>query len=87
MGDVFVSVRGRILLNAEALNMTESIGNYVKHRKVPIVIPEKDGFTTYFVPAVSGESVAHGFQKVLAEKAIRSSLPVCKLCEKGIFLK
>jgi len=87
MSDIFVSIRGRILLNAEALNMTESIGNYAKHRRVPIVIPEKEGFTTYFVPAVSGESIAHGFQKVLAEEAMRNSLPVCKLCEKGIFLK
>ena len=32
MVDPFVSVRGRVLINVEALNMTESVGNYVKHR-------------------------------------------------------
>jgi len=87
MKDVFVSVRGRILLNVEALNMTESVGNYVKHRKVPVLIPEGNGFATYFVPAISGESVSHGFQKTLAEEAQKNSIPVCKLCSKGIFLK
>lgn len=82
---MFVSVRGRVLVNVEALNMTESVGNYVKHRRVPVVVPET--YTTYFVPAISGESVAHGFQVVLAEEAKKRGLPVCKLCERGIFLK
>lgn len=83
---MFVSIRGRVLLNVEALNMTESVGNYVKHRRVPVILPD-GGYTTYFVPAISGESVAHGFQVVLAEVAKSKGLPVCKLCEKGIFLK
>lgn len=87
MSNVFISIRGRVLINVEALNMTESVGNYVKHRRVPVVVPEKDGFTTYFVPAISGESIAHGFQKVLAEEAEKESIPVCKLCKNGIFLK
>ncbi|MEM2178970.1 MAG: type I-A CRISPR-associated protein Cas7/Csa2 [Candidatus Methanomethylicaceae archaeon] len=87
MKDIFLSIRGRVLLNVEALNMTESIGNYVKHRRVPILVPEENGFTTYFVPAISGESIAHGFQKVLAEEGIRNSIPVCNLCKNGIFLK
>lgn len=82
---MFVSIRGRVLVNVEALNMTESVGNYVKHRRVPVIIPET--YTTYFVPAVSGESIAHGFQVVLAEEGKKNGLPVCKLCEKGIFLK
>jgi CRISPR-associated protein Csa2 len=82
---VFVSIRGRVLLNVEALNMTESIGNYVKHRRVPVVSPKT--YTTYFVPAISGESIAHGYQVVLAKIAQDMGLPVCKLCKKGIFLK
>lgn len=86
MSDVFLSIRGRVLLNVEALNMTESVGNYVKHRRVPVILPE-GGYTTYFVPAISGESIAHGFQEVLAEVAKKNGLPVCKLCERGIFLK
>ena len=84
--NVFLSIRGRVLLNVEAMNMTESVGNYVKHRRVPVVLPEAK-YTTYFVPAVSGESIAHGFQVVLAEEAKKNGLPVCRLCEKGVFLK
>jgi len=85
MADPFVSVRGRVLINVEALNMTESVGNYVKHRRVPVIMPET--YATYFVPSVSGESIAHGYQQVLAEEAARKGLPVCKLCSKGYFLK
>jgi len=88
MKDLFISIRGRVLLNAEALNMTESVGNYVKHRRVPIMLREDDGsYAVYFVPAISGESIAHGLQVAIAEKAKENNLPVCKLCEKGIFLK
>lgn len=87
MKDVFVSVRGRILVNVEALNMTESVGNYVKHRRVPVMVQEEKGSAVYFVPAISGESVAHGFQKVLAEEASKRGLPVCVFCKQGIFLK
>lgn len=85
MADPFVSVRGRVLINVEALNMTESVGNYVKHRRVPVVMPGT--YATYFVPSISGESIAHGYQQVLAEEAARDNLPVCKLCSKGYFLK
>jgi len=86
MGEVFLSIRGRVLVNVEALNMTESVGNYVKHRRVPVILP-KEEYTTFFVPAISGESIAHGYQTVLAQEAKKKGLPVCKLCEKGIFLK
>ena len=87
MGSPFISVRGRVLLNAEALNMTESVGNYVKHRRVPVVVRKGDEYVTLFVPAVSGESVAHGYQALLAKEAAARSLNVCDLCSKGIFLK
>jgi len=83
---MFVSVRGRVLINVEALNMTESVGNYVKHRRVPVILPT-GGYTAFFVPAISGESIAHGFQSVLANIGVRKGIPVCKLCSKGIFLK
>jgi len=94
MRDVFVSIRGRVLISVEALNMTESVGNYVKHRRVPIMLKEDDGsYSVYFVPAISGESIAHALQTILAEECNESNakrdnaLPVCKLCSKGIFLK
>jgi len=85
MSDPFVSIRGRVLINVEALNMTESVGNYVKHRRVPVIMP--DTYATYFVPAISGESIAHGYQQVLADAAKNKGLPVCKLCANGYFLK
>ena len=85
MADPFVSLRGRVLINVEAMNMTESVGNYVKHRRVPVIMP--DTYATYFVPAISGESIAHGYQRALAEEADKEGLPVCKLCKGGYFLK
>ncbi|MEZ0345234.1 MAG: type I-A CRISPR-associated protein Cas7/Csa2 [Infirmifilum sp.] len=84
---VYVSVRGRIWLQAEALNMVESVGNYVKHRKVPIMVKRGDKYVTFFVPAVSGEAVAHAYQVVLAEELVKSGDSVCPLCRRGIFLK
>jgi len=93
MRDSFVSIRGRVAINVEALNMTESVGNYVKHRRVPVMLREDDGsYSVYFVPAISGESIAHALQAILAEECSDSgkrgkALPVCKLCSKGIFLK
>ena len=83
--DIFLSIRGRVLVNVEALNMTESVGNYVKHRRVPVIMPGT--YTTYFVPAISGESIAHGYQAVLAEEVENKNLPICNLCKKKIFLK
>jgi len=84
---VYVSVRGRIWLQAEAANMVESIGNYVKHRRVPIMIKEQGSWLTFFVPAISGESVAHNYQVILAEELKKNGGDVCKYCERGIFLK
>jgi CRISPR-associated protein Csa2 len=84
---VYVSVRGRIWLQAEAANMVESVGNYVKHRKVPVLVKDKDKYLTFFVPSISGESVAHAYQVLLAEELTRRGSKVCKYCEKGIFLK
>ncbi|BBG24970.1 CRISPR-associated protein Cas7/Csa2 1 [Sulfuracidifex tepidarius] len=85
---MYVSVRGRVWLEVEAANMVESVGNYVKHRRVPVVVKEKDGnFMTFFVPSISGESVAHSYQLILAEALKKKGQKVCKYCEKGIFLK
>ncbi len=84
---VYLSISARILLNIEALNMTESTGNYVKHRRAPIVIPTKNGYILRYVPVISGESIAHAYQEILAKIASESGLPVCGLCRKGIFLK
>ena len=84
---VYVGVSGRFLVNLEALNMAESVGNVVKHKRAPIVLKTEDGFSVHFVPVISGASIAHGYQEILAKIAKEMGLPVCSLCEKGIFLK
>lgn len=84
---VYVSVRGRIWLQAEAMNMVESVGNYVKHRKVPILVKKQNQYITFFVPAISGESIAHSYQQVLAQEMLNANEKVCPLCSKGVFLK
>ncbi|WP_075050588.1 type I-A CRISPR-associated protein Cas7/Csa2 [Ignicoccus islandicus] len=87
MSYVGISLSARILLNADALNMAESVGNVTRHRRAPVVIKTKDGLQVLYVPAISGESIAHAYQVHLAEVAKRYGLPVCKCCEKGIFVK
>ncbi len=39
------------------------------------------------VPAISGESVAHAYQQLLAQEMSAVKEPVCKYCAQGIFLK
>ncbi|MET1160252.1 MAG: type I-A CRISPR-associated protein Cas7/Csa2 [Thermoprotei archaeon] len=77
----------RVLVNAEALNMAESVGNYTRHRKAPIVLSTDTGYTVVYVPAVSGESIAHHYQLALANIAKSRGLPVTKADENGYFLK
>ncbi|MEM0233595.1 MAG: type I-A CRISPR-associated protein Cas7/Csa2 [Candidatus Nezhaarchaeales archaeon] len=84
---VYISVRGRIWLQAEAANMVESVGNYVKHRRVPVMVKSGNKYVTFFVPSISGESVAHAYQVLLAEELKKQQVKVCSYCEKGIFLK
>lgn len=84
---VYVGISGRFLVNLEALNMAESVGNVVKHKRAPIVVRTEEGFTVHFVPVISGASIAHGYQEILAKIASEMRLPVCDLCAKGIFLK
>lgn len=84
---VYISLSSRILLNIEALNMTESVGNFVRHRRAPIVIPVQNGYQLKYVPVISGETLAHSYQEILARIADTVGLPVCNLCRQGILLK
>jgi len=75
-------------MSAEALNMAEVVGNYIKHRRAPIAIPsEGGGYVLRYVPAISGESVAHAYQQWLAEEALKVGLKVCDWCRKGEMVK
>jgi len=84
---VFLSLSARVLLNVEALNMVESVGNFVRHRRAPIVVPTGGGFILKYVPAISGESLAHAYQEVVADVASKVGLNVCSNCRAGYFIK
>lgn len=84
---VFLSISARILLNVEALNMVESVGNFVRHRRAPIAVPTGNGFVLRYVPAISGESLAHAYQEILADLAVKSGIKVCSNCSAGYFIK
>ncbi|RLG86595.1 MAG: type I-A CRISPR-associated protein Cas7/Csa2, partial [Thermoprotei archaeon] len=57
------------------------------HRRAPIVIPTDGGYRVIYVPAISGESVAHGYQAWLVHEARSRGLPVCDLCAREEFIK
>ncbi|MGC9115906.1 MAG: type I-A CRISPR-associated protein Cas7/Csa2 [Fervidicoccaceae archaeon] len=66
---VYIYISGRVIANAEALNMTETIGNVSKHRRVPYIMKTSEGYRVIYVPAISGESLGHAFQSNLVEAA------------------
>ncbi|QXJ35104.1 type I-A CRISPR-associated protein Cas7/Csa2 [Saccharolobus shibatae] len=84
---MWISFSVRYLVNVEDLNNVESAGNYVRHRRAPLVFKEKDSYTVTYVPAVSGEMIAHGYQMNLVELALQRNLPVDNLAKQGILIK
>ncbi len=92
---MFVSVGIRVVVNVEALNMVESVGNVTRHRKAAIVYKSESQeggrrvvrYVLRWVPVVSGESVAHAYQVWLAQLAKARGLPLCEYCEHGEFVK
>ncbi len=84
---VFLSLGLRALVNVEALNMVESVGNIVRRRKAAIVYKRGGEYVVRWVPAVSGESMAHSYQAILARIALQRGLPVCEYCAKEEFVK
>jgi len=66
---MFLSLATRLVVNVEALNAVETVGNVTKHRRAPVVIPGGNGYKLIYVPAVSGESLANAFQRNLVNAA------------------
>jgi CRISPR-associated protein Csa2 len=81
----------RVVVNAEAMNMVEAIGNVVRHRRAAHVYGvregQNEGYEIRSVPVVSGEALCHAVQKALAEVAEMMGLPVCSWCRRGEFVK
>lgn len=84
---VTLSISARILANVEALNMAESVGNVSRHRRAPIVTGDRGRYWVVYVPAVSGESIAHHYQRLLTSIAKSMNLPITKMDDAGYFLK
>jgi len=96
---VFISVAARLLINVEALNMVESIGNVTRHRRVTLIVRTPEGkLVKVEVPAISGETLAHAYQANLVRvaKLVYNSdkplyaggkLPVCEYCLREEFIK
>jgi len=82
-----LSFSARILINAEALNMAETIGSYTRHRRAPVITRSGDSYSVVYVPAVSGESLAHAYQEILVKIAAERGLPVTDMDKNGYFMK
>jgi len=83
---VFISIGLRLRTEVEALNMVESLGAYTRHRSVSILkrIVKKNGGVVYklvIAPAISGQTINHGFSALLVELAEGRGLPVCPDCK------
>ncbi|AEM38380.1 CRISPR-associated autoregulator, DevR family [Pyrolobus fumarii 1A] len=66
----WIQIVYRLLVNVDALNMVESVGNVTRRRTVPVIVPRAPGqYVVRWVPAVSGESLAHRYQMEIVELA------------------
>lgn len=88
---MFISAGIRFEANVEALNSVETTGNYSKHRRVPYLVKE-DEFKIIYIPALSGESLAHAYQEILVKEADivyggNGTAPICQDCRRGEFFK
>ncbi|MEM1640518.1 MAG: hypothetical protein QW206_02805, partial [Acidilobaceae archaeon] len=86
-GVLTLSLSGRFLVNVEALNMVESVGNVTKHRRAPIVTYSEGKYNVVYVPVVSGEAIAYHYQRLLTQIAESMELKVTGLDKQGYYLK
>ncbi len=79
----------RVVVNVEAMNVVEAIGNAVRHGEAAHVYRIREGQNERYeirtVPVVSGEALRH--VRALAEVAEGVGLPVCGWCRRGEFVK
>ncbi len=87
MKGVYLALSARLLVNLESLNMAESVGNITKHRRAPVVVETGDGYRVIYVPVISGMSLAHHYQLLLARAAHEAGLNVTRMSLEGYFLK
>jgi len=87
---MYLSLGMRFKANVEALNMSETVGNVSRHRRVPIITEEGGEYRLVYVPAISGESIAHAIQWNLVEVAKQlygEKAPIDPWSKRGEFIK
>lgn len=78
---VYVSMSLRMKVDAEAMNMVEPSGSYIKHRTVPLIVRFSEGhYRIVNAPAVSGQHLAYAYQVALVKLASERGLKVCNAC-------
>ena len=77
----------RFLINTESLNGVETVGNLSRHRTAPVVLKTSVGYLVRYVPAISGESLAHAYQVALVDLAKKEKLPVGVYSSRYDFIK
>ena len=77
----------RFLINTESLNGVETVGNLSRHRTAPVVLKTSVGYLVRYVPAISGESLAHAYQVALVDLAKKEKLPVGVFSSRYDFIK
>ena len=83
---VFVSISLRVKIDVEAANMVESVGNYSRHRIIPMITQnyDEDGNIKYdltYLTGISGQSLGNIFSRALADIVISRNHPICDSCK------
>jgi len=85
---LMISLSGRLKVNLESLNGVETVGNFARHRTAPIIVHDKqNSFQVRYVPVVSGESIAHGYQTLLVDICKQMGLPIGVYSSRYEFIK
>ena len=82
---VFASMSLRLRVDVEAANMIESIGNYTRHRIVPIInrVYNEDGSIEYelaYLAGISGQAINNAYMRALVDVSGKYGLPICDMC-------
>lgn len=85
---VYLAVSARLLVNLASLNMAGSVGNMTRYRRAPVTFQVDDGsYRVVYVPVISGMSLAHHYQLLLARAAAKAGLHVSQISLQGYFMK
>jgi CRISPR-associated protein Csa2 len=84
---LYLAATFRVLVNVEAFNAIEPLGNVIRHRKASIAVSRGGSIEIVTVPTASGEALRHAYQYTLAQLASLRGVPVCRWCRLGEFIK